>query len=957
MPDNSAHREEYANTLVAQGLRYLLGHRAGFSVQAETKGRRDRKLPDFDIASGGWRIVMEAKYNDTEGAAEAAQRRFQEMHPAPDIVGAIAYSHNFESDPEKAMRDGESIRFAFRAKEDARDWSSLWRHGTVYDLAQSLRRPQAIIRPQEDEVDIAANRIRGAIAIFADSFSDKPQAKRAIAELLQANFSGDKKRDDEILTQSVQVAGLILFGAFLFQFALADSDKSRVKSPTDWDGIGAKISDLRAHWQFILDEINYVAIFKIALQILLKGNVTISPAQRLIDAASDVQEAARDGSDLMGRVYHFLLADAKPLGAFYTSIPAATLMAGIALNPADLGENKKWADMNFIRKLRIADPACGSGTLLAAACWKLRDNFTRADFQLRGIHIDGKDKRQPIRELQRSLIEETIWGYDILETAAHLTATTLGMMSPEVDFKKAHIYRTIIGKTGNGPAAGSLELLEAAQPILFRRDDVQIETQKEADPLPPLDLCIMNPPFVRGTAGNESYSFLSGDEQVAVHSRMSDLAAKHNFVPDGQGPGFVALACKNIKPGGRFAVILPATFAVGMGKAWRDSREMIEKDFDLEVLIVSRENARPNFSENTNLQECICIARKRRKKDKPTEKAIFAVLHRNPRSGEDALGASQAIVRACESGKEIGNLNPDSDELHSEGIIGQFALLPYRGKSAWRGISFSNIHLAFAAENFAISGDLAPFIRKGKIPLRPLSELARLGSNRLHKYAGDPDHSKRRVRISKTTTPFPGYYPGYHKQKTGVSHKDIAAILEKPNCHLLPLPQRNDWGKKYFGDGGRIVLIESFAFDTSRRLASLISRPVQASHYWPIRLHKESAVKLKAMTLWLNSTPSIFLIAHAAASTYGAKVTFSQAAAKELPVLDLDSLSESQIKNLADAFDDVVRSEDLLPLPMMTRDKTREKIDSAIAQTLKTDDFRHLREALAAEPIIAGKSA
>ena len=117
-------------------------------------------------------------------------------------------------------------------------------------------------------------------------------------------------------------------------------------------------------------------------------------------------------------------------------------------------------------------------------------------------------------------------------------------------------------------AAGSLEMLDSDVPI-FDRGDQQLETRREAEPLPELDLCIMNPPFVRGTRGNESFNFLPPSEQESVRARMRTLGKKFDFVCEqGQGAGFVTLACKRVKPGGRVAMILPSTFAAGMGKAW-----------------------------------------------------------------------------------------------------------------------------------------------------------------------------------------------------------------------------------------------------------------------------------------------------------------------------------------------------------------------------------------------------
>jgi len=47
--------------------------------------------------------------------------------------------------------------------------------------------------------------------------------------------------------------------------------------------------------------------------------------------------------DLMGRVYHLLLADAKYMGAFYTMVPSATLLLSLALLPKDWSID--WSDI------------------------------------------------------------------------------------------------------------------------------------------------------------------------------------------------------------------------------------------------------------------------------------------------------------------------------------------------------------------------------------------------------------------------------------------------------------------------------------------------------------------------------------------------------------------------------------------------------------------------------------
>ena len=946
-------REEAANVALAKCLGELLG--PSFVVDGEPTGRRDRKLIDIIVRRPALDIFLEAKYDNFAAAAKAAHSRWKLEEP-PNIVGAISYSPEYRRNFEAAIRKDAPIQFALSGSK-YEDLTKLKRTGGIYDLAQSLRRPHAILAPHEgDDITRAIGRIKGALAVFADSNKGNPGLVKKLARVLQANFVGEKEK--HVLEQSTKMAGLILLGAALFQFALADKNYD-VKTPCEVmekDGIAG----LAKHWRKILEEINYASIFGIASEIL-KVNIKKTDMNVLIGAAAYAQEVARDGVDIMGRIYHHLLADAKPLGAFYTSIPAATMMAGLALNPADW-RDKEWHDIDSVGEFRIMDPACGSGTLLAAASWQLLDNFSRAYFQKHGGKFGGEVQEHPRIKLQQNLVENIIWGYDILETAGHLTATTLGMMSPETSFKKAHIYRTIIGNTYAGAKAGSLEMMESNLPFFYREKQVEKNGKLPGD-MPSFDLCIMNPPFVRGTATSKSYSFLAEPERQKVHTRMNDLARRNGFSCDkGLGPAFVALACHRrprtpfIREGGRIAAILPQTFAAGMGNAWATARARIEKEFDLETIVVSRDSNRPNFSENTALQECFFVARKRKEKEKPTKDALFVVLHHNPTNNEEALAVAQAIIEVRNSGKKSGYLQSANNGA-KPGVIklGQFAYLPYRGKPAWRGFSFSELRLAAAAESLVQRGSLQPFA-KGKMTLRKLCELAEFGGHTLDLKI---NHDKfKRLEIVPHKTQYAGYYPGYHKGTHGVAHKDEAGISEKPHCHLLPLEKQHQrWTDAFYAKAGRVVLNQSFRFNTARRLAALVSEPVQASHYWPIKLRKESEDKLKTLTLWLNSTPALLLIANSAQSTHGAKVGFSQKAAEELPVPDLDALAKKKgaLRKAAKVFDEIAKGPGLMPLPLMEHDDERIKIDALFSDILGVSDLSSLRGALAIEPIITGK--
>ena len=145
--------------------------------------------------------------------------------------------------------------------------------------------------------------------------------------------------------------------------------------------------------------------------------------------------------DLLGRIFHTVLDTARYDGSFYTTTAAATLLATLAID-----ENMcDWQDAEAIARLRIIDPACGTGTLLMAAAERIRDLAPQSQ-------DDGT--------VAAALIEQVLSGYDVNLTATHMAATTLGLLSPTTQFRNMKIGRAFLGVDGLGEAyLGSLEFL------------------------------------------------------------------------------------------------------------------------------------------------------------------------------------------------------------------------------------------------------------------------------------------------------------------------------------------------------------------------------------------------------------------------------------------------------------------------------------------------------------------
>ena len=195
-------------------------------------------------------------------------------------------------------------------------------------------------------------------------------------------------------------------------------------------------------WDHILS-IDYYPIFSMARDVVRELSE--------VEAATVLGECARTAAallgmgavgrhDLAGQTFNRLISERKLLAAFYTSIPASTLLAGLALHPVSW-PHLDWSDLESISRLRIVDPACGTGTLLMAAYRQVVQNHAG---------VASNDSDDPL--LHQALVEEVIVGADVVQAAIHLTAATLAAMSPSVRFRQMQLHSLKLGtETTDGP--------------------------------------------------------------------------------------------------------------------------------------------------------------------------------------------------------------------------------------------------------------------------------------------------------------------------------------------------------------------------------------------------------------------------------------------------------------------------------------------------------------------------
>ena len=347
-------------------------------------------------------------------------------------------------------------------------------------------------------------------------------------------------------------------------------------------------------WNLIL-AVDYRPIFETARTVLSSIN-----SRRVIDAIQEIVMWALDAvekvekmrHDILGRVFHKVLEDARHDGSYYTSVPSAVLLSHLAVQKEDIP--KKLEDM------RIIDPACGTGTLLMAVTERIRD-------------LLGK-KHEP-----KTMIENTLCGIDINKTALHMAATTLGLMSPTTKFKKMDIRQITLGldEDSNLVSAGSLELYDDGglfphfnwmeNKIAKQMDSGEKRASREYQHS--ADLVIMNPPFTRNDLRHDQ---LGKDMEKQVKAREADLFKNISFKMDRTSSGimFLALAEKLCKRDtGTVACVFPLNVATAPSAD--GLRKFLACKFDIEYIVVSHHPTRFWFSENTSIAETLIIMRRK----------------------------------------------------------------------------------------------------------------------------------------------------------------------------------------------------------------------------------------------------------------------------------------------------------------------------------------------------------
>lgn len=769
----------------------------------------------------------------------------------------------------------------------------------------------------------------------------------------------------------IKMAGLALVDAMIFQEVLASSDP-KVSTLSQVSASHPVQQSLLSSWEYILKK-NYAPIFELGIAILRAWPSSPHVEEALKILIAEAQNIASSRAllrhDLMGRIYHrLLLADvAKYYATYYTSVPAAWLLARLSLETENPAWKIDWSDVESVSKFRVGDLACGSGTLLSASYRTILDKHI--------VSSASKGQKPEPNELHKVLLEKVLWGFDVLLYATHLAVVGLSLHNPSSIFEKANTYA--LPMTGKGELRlGSVDFLVnreikltstlAGQSVGAERRGVET-IDKVSIESPNFNLIIMNPPFTRSVGGNLLFGALPKKERRLLQRKLQEILKEKKFSGIGQaglGAVFVLLAHKYLKESGRIAIVCPRSLISGV--AWKKIRGLLTENFDIEYIITSHQAPNGwNFSENTDLSEVLLVARKIDESEVQGKTVIVNIWRKPTNEMESIMIAEQLIRLKVASTNNIYNVMENLNSSHLNLALGGRKL----------GEAYTATHDAIV-DSIATWGQLAPFaqselnktaynyINSGQIYIPGKGVEASVNLTPLSNVVDVIGPDRRQVHsafsLSKQKTPYSSLW--------GHESKEIRCILQKPNMWLEPKAGNLKNANNLWSRSGRLMIAERLWLYTYRLIASYLMTNALSNTWWPIRMKavrirdkaKVTAINHeKIQCLWLNSTLGILGLLSYRQDTRGAWIDIKKETLNLVPVINLRRLTEKQVDSLLAVFDKFCETE-LPSLPVQFREAAngtgvRREIDQQIQEAImkKPVDLKTIYEYLADEPIIS----
>ena len=932
-------------SIINDALARFLRERCGLSAVAETlhHGRR----PDIIVRLSSGPVVLEI-----------------EIEPAPTVEADALSRLGMEIDGSR-VQNVFAVRVLERLRSTAQDhlyermataplvWQE-WRidgtsgprqSGSATEFGSSV----ASATPPAGDLDEAVDALDKGVRQAGSRLYSSPGTLARVARVFGADPTDE----------AANMAALVIINAMVFQERLASNEVAfQPVSAAIRDGRFSRMTLLQV-WEHILS-IDYYPIFSMARDVVRELS-EVEAAEVLTECASTAAALLSMGAvgrhDLAGRIFNRLIAERKLLAAFYTSIPASTLLAGLALSPARW-RHVDWSSVEGIGELRVIDPACGTGTLLMAAYRQMLQNHAAAT-------PTGHD--DPLL-LHQALVERVIVGADVVQSAIHLTAATLAAMSPSVRFEQMQLHTLRLGRDSSKKIwLGSLDWLEAPETqSFFSATEEQIGAASGAGGIvqrPRTDLVISNPPFTRrGSDGGKEealsrvFSLPEGDleSQQAIARRTSALlkgTAANQMA--GHASSFTVLADRMVKPGGRIALVLPVTAL--FGESWREVRQMLASRYEIEFVVSSHDPALLAMSYDTAIAEALLVARRLREGEAPTGRGRFVNLWRAPYQETDAL----ALVRAVNAVSSTPVLRSDGPPVGGSPLMiggeqwGEVVNGPV-GEGPWttaRWRQALTTQFAAALERGELWNEDGSQVA-GHVPVAAMRDVCNVGPQ------------DRQIRGSL------GVFDAYHGWNEQAQFPALWSLdssvhqnmSSEPNAWLTPKPDRDH--RPVWSQAGTLQITRDVRYNAQRVMITHTDvRSLGVSQWHTLTIQEDDPIARSrreiALALWCNSALGLLLNANNSNRSQAGRGRGNKGMLESLSTLDVRKLKAWQLDEAQALWRDFSHRK-FQPFYQCAVDPARIELDERVVRDLlglgedAVAAVARLRTLLASDPSIHG---
>ncbi len=980
---SAPHTEEGAfNSLFAQAL---LQRSPGWSghLNAEQSGviqGAKSKRPDIVLhASSSTATVIEIEYDDSPPAsveADALARLDTQLSNGAFVehVVALRVPAFLGSLDQSALADALSdpgTRYAYCSFVGADAWAPGDPGSNSADDA-----PPAVRYPASGWIEGMLDNVVGFIETTAISEQAVDRGAKLLEEAVNEAASrvmfAVEKRPDALVNiakclqqepglQTTRMAMTVLANACIVHRAIADTHgirnftQMRAKSLS----LGKPhVSQLEFidEWHRIMNEVDYWPIFSLALDILSAlPSPSASPVLlRMMGLAEDLEGLGTvTTGDLAGQAIGRLITDRKFLATFYTLPSSAALLAELAVERLRIRPTAE----GLSEDLRVADLACGTGTLLSAAYRRIAARVRRQGIDDRSVH--------------RHMVEQVLVGADIMPAATHLTVAQLSAAHPDITFTQTDIHtmpygeHTLPGDDKPQTSIGSLDLLGTdVQLSVFGTGEQALSGGGTVSghgpdsygrlnlPAECLNLCIMNPPFTRPTTketaeqqGVPIPAFAGFEtrkaEQRAMSRELKRLGKRLPHARVGHGnaglaTNFIDLVHLKTKPGGVVALVVPAAFL--SGASWSRVRSLLAAEYvDITVVSIAAAGSTDRaFSADTGMAEVLVVATRYRNsadlridtpadtegrtvatnQEAPADNVLWINLHRRP----------SGIVAGVEIARAIAALRKDtagSLRVGSEAVA-TFVRAPITdgGCAAVREPDVTRTALGLGQGALRL-----PRLADVLLPLIPLRELGEPGPYHLDiKSTGNT--ARGPFVIEDPAAGAPAAYPIlWGHDATREQYLQVV-----PDTQGRVDGEQHELARQVWSTATRLHCNLDFQINSQPLAACLTETPVIGGRAWPsFSLHNDSWEPFVA--LWLNSTLGLINFWFLGSRQQSGRAILTLTRIGDLLVPDPRRLDASQLA-LAESTADAYAGIDLLPANESWRDEARQQLDAILLTDL-----------------------